>query len=1218
MSNKAKNVSVRYIPEEQRSVLFVGEEPFGDAMDAILASAELGRTPDKTLLDAVSPDQDYEIKGTLISAPAPPKGTEIDILKTLLDEKNTRPFMRGYYLDAENSAVVAAGGGSLVAHPYKVNGNSRIVGSDGKIIEDKYPDWRASIKEPRIGWTVYAAVTDLDEVARKSLVATKLWRGKRSRSRGEAYAPTDPFVMFRSFGGFVYARPDAVLKTVNAMRGLGNKEAFVFGDKESPVIIFAGDNGTVGLVTRFGHEHYEYFDPQIVAKISVSNDTREKTDIIPFITKQNNFELPDAVQEEEQGPQAPVDKASGEGTGERHSHEDVEPQTDVGEGAGAPPEGGRKIQIGNKFRGKGSSSRGFMLLPWSTRPKKSEAETRRVSAGDIPSSKSPAALSPEGARSRFNLKTLGVSPKTEEVLRLFLAEDKEVTGAREPVRWKDVESASKAFMPKANQAGDGFYEDITPELRTWAKRASGRNELREQALVRAATKLIVRAARSYSQFEEEQKQILKQLERADLPESERKSLLERFDAARFGMLDADLLAGDLLAAVRKTRSATGSLLNSFKMRVPDDAYSAIVRADHIARGRLTPEQRAKAVEIADKYSKAVNSGDIKAISDARIEWALFTRKLAKTPFLEAVMNIRRAGLLTQLRTALTNMGSNATHAIVREVEQNIKGVIDLAVSELGRKSHRSFITTVELVPLLKDIFGLTIDSSKRNIQHIWRYGITINDANKLDGIRRQYTGDSFGNRVIDAYVNRIFDFQTAQDVPFRKFAFFRSLAESALLEAKALMPGDLAGQYNIAKGLLRSPTKSMVVKAIGDAEVSVFASRNELAAAISRFQHAAFSGKSRTAKLAAVMTDFAMPFKNTPFNVWKEIATRATGGGQTFWALMKLLKNKRAGLETRRQYLTVLDLFAKEAVGSALILLGALGFREGVLSGTREMQSERGRTDRDEAAGRQAGSIKIAGKWYSVLPNFSPVSNLLVLGASLERESEQMEKDPDWTYTQLSDTTLKTFADVPFAQGLKDIAETFEEGNIAGYAGRAAASFIPSAVSLSQMFDPTRRESKPRAGDPYSNYLLQPAKARLPFIKQNVRAKVNAFGEEMRGDPYTFFRPYYPQEALEDKSEAVRELIRLDVPVVAAVKRRDEPDLYFEIKRRTQGKVVLELLERLVSNPVYKNMDDERKRKALERAVDRGKEMGSVRAAHEFARRTGMSLAHARLMEAQK
>ena len=555
-------------------------------------------------------------------------------------------------------------------------------------------------------------------------------------------------------------------------------------------------------------------------------------------------------------------------------------------------------------------------------------------------------------------------------------------------------------------------------------------------------------------------------------------------------------------------------------------------------------------------------------------------KAERTPVLETISALRKAGLLTGLKTHIKNIGGTGAFQISEELARIPGAIADMIVS---RVTGRRTLTGPSLGSMRRSAYEAATDGIAEAKKAL-RTGKTKFDIGELEEI-------ASGSKVIDAYVNGVFRTLKAEDAVFRTYALRRSLED----RAKALALTEMR-QGKIPRGqvgertreILKAPPADIEAAALLDAEVATFNNSNVLSDAVS-------AGIQKLPKGGQFIADQIVPFRKTPTNVIARILESSPagylqilgkgviGGGRAIkgaraarkageqGSIYRLAKEIAKKSFTEAEQRAFAQTFGRASLGSGLIALGYIGYRDGWLTGLQE--DDPARRDRDTATGRAPGSIKVGNQWLQ-LTGFAPLGPLLAIGATLARETAQ-EQEGIGALPAL-EVAGQAVAEQPLLIGTKQVAEALTKPGSVGekFLGGYLGSTVPTMVSdVAEAFDPQQREATGITGR------LQ---GRIPGVRNTLPAAQDVLGQPRQdvGPVGAFLDPTRSKTDAASSSQLFAELVRLDVGLSGFDKEGETEEVY---RQRVQelGQIYLPAGQQLVSSREYNWASDEVKREAV-------------------------------------
>ncbi|MEK9723942.1 MAG: hypothetical protein VW405_10745, partial [Rhodospirillaceae bacterium] len=695
--------------------------------------------------------------------------------------------------------------------------------------------------------------------------------------------------------------------------------------------------------------------------------------------------------------------------------------------------------------------------------------------------------------------------------------------------------------------------------------------------------------------------------------------------------------------VTQSRSQKGRDLAMLKMVAQQgwDVSYWRARAERVSGGGATSQQMRDLDRIVVRGEAARQANDAAGIRQARIDLARAMGELERTPWADALIAARKAGLLTGVKTMGRNVTSNTLKMGLDEGVRALGAIPDAAISMVsGRRTT--------FVPRPRDIGRGLQEVRTRGVPEAHQtmlYGMPLDQLAAME-IPREVNTPS---RLFNTYVNGVFRWQGAQDRLFKAYALRRSLDDQAraLAEEMARQPGPRPNRATVqayADRLSANPTEEMMREAIADAELATFQNDTALSEMWSAAKRGARTAGAKTEGVPGIVLretgqalargmDVVVPYVKTPAAIadeiinmalWRDVVTTAASRGQRIRAERRRrggtigpqapgpARRPAAPIEmwTPSEQKAMARGIAKGMIGSTIIWAGGQLYDRGLITGT----SQPDRANEDQAAGRAPGSIKIGDQWIPLNP-FSPMGNLLVLGASLARDG----RDNPHFYVYHS---WRTLLDQPFTQGAKQLVDTLNPGKEGAgksfnrFVGSLAGSAVPTLVAeTAQALDPSGADrdvdfstaSSAMAGSiakrlpdvPIVRQGAEVAGAVAEFfgmpaagVRTDLPVKPTALGDDV--DVPTGWRAYAAgagRQAVESYDPAVREVLTLGVSLPQrrdSVRLDDNPDPIpltqeeaVALYRRT-GQLSREAINEVISDPDYRTMTIEERQEEIQ------------------------------------
>lgn len=521
--------------------------------------------------------------------------------------------------------------------------------------------------------------------------------------------------------------------------------------------------------------------------------------------------------------------------------------------------------------------------------------------------------------------------------------------------------------------------------------------------------------------------------------------------------------------------------------------------------------------------------------------------------LDTVLAMRKAGMLTGLRTHMRNVGGTGAFQISEEVSRLPGSIADLLVSTVTKQRALGAPNPVAVARSSYE----AATKGLREAKQIMKYGSTEQEMAKFERPRELNSG----SKIIDTYVNTVFRTLSAEDKVFRTYAYKRSILEQAKLRAKEFGKS--------AKELEENPTAEMVSQGLLDAEVSTFNNANKLAEGVEWIRR-------RSGPVGSTAIDLALPFRRTPANIASRLLeSTPLGAVKAGGQLVKAAINKKMSFEEQRRFSQTIG---RSVTGSGLILLGYKLAEMGLATGLSE--DDAGDREVQKAAGRSPLSIKIGDNWHQI-GAFSPMGNLIAVGAALHREQTKPLKEgeePRNMVTAAAPVGAKVLLEQPFLKGASGVVDAIKEPGSRGsaLAGQTVGSFVPTMASdIGSLIDNKRRQARS---------IPERVQARIPGLRSRLPEDVDVFARPLQSRRTAIIDPTLASKNSDEPF--IKELVRLDVGVPKTNKRPGETDEQLKVRRIEQGKEMARLLSQTVSSREYRRVADVDKIEMLKNVIE--------------------------------
>jgi len=567
-------------------------------------------------------------------------------------------------------------------------------------------------------------------------------------------------------------------------------------------------------------------------------------------------------------------------------------------------------------------------------------------------------------------------------------------------------------------------------------------------------------------------------------------------------------------------------------------------------------------------------------------WAKAEEELAKrvnpAPWYKKLTGLWKAGLLTSFRTLGLNQASTAFNMGLEQLSRIPAVGTDVITSLITKKRTVTLASemTRKLDTLIKtgkvDDTGF-VEGAKKG----WEYLKTGYDERRMRDATQMAKID-YGNspvgKLMTAYVDSVFKVVGAGDFPYFYGVRASSMFDQATAAAKN--SGLKGKEYKeFIDGLLKNPTDEMIENATADALIATFNNDTALGRAGSKIQDIPLIG------------EIIVPFSRTPGAVAMQVVNYTPVG-----PTLEVAKQIKNGSFDQRAFSKAMG---RGITGTGAMYLGYLAYQNGIMSLNRE-QNERDQKQA-ELEGRRPNAIKVGDRWLSAA-SAGPLGLQMILGGYLARGiGETGSVVNAVAQTALGMGTL--MSEQSMMQGLKTVvdAATDPERFAANYVEGLIGSTIPTIIAdVANASDPVERETPG---------LFDTFQMRTPLWRQTLTPKVNTFGEkigltkEQQEDAWTrgkdgaaaFFD--FTRSTQANSSPIIEELKRLkDAGYSATPTKLGNKNGYESLSAEENfklwsgtGMLVKGKLSGLIQMPEYQELDDEGKKKLIDKIVDQSK-----------------------------
>jgi hypothetical protein len=579
---------------------------------------------------------------------------------------------------------------------------------------------------------------------------------------------------------------------------------------------------------------------------------------------------------------------------------------------------------------------------------------------------------------------------------------------------------------------------------------------------------------------------------------------------------------------------------------------------------------------------------------ARAKLSQYVSNLRQASAAEKVGTAVKAGYLANVKSTQRNILGNTAQGIADLATKNVAATADYLQSLVQAAvrggypgEYRNIASSATPGGARAAAKGIREGTSQ--MVQILRTGVNPEAIDKKFG-----QSVSFKNPVLDKATKVVFNFMEAQDKPFYKFAFETSLYSRARLAGiKAGLRGKaLSGYIDQALG---NPTEDMLLGAHADAAYSTYKNPtvlSEMAADMRRGikQRAAKAPEGRRIgyNAALIGMDLTIPFTKVASAI-ANVAVDYSPAGFIKAIASTMDRDPRMQAEIAQRLI-------KASAGTGLMLWGMKAAANGNATGSfPQDQAERTRWDLE---GKGANMVKVGDTWRSITW-LGPMAIPFLLGVNLQHAEDAP------TIRQKAAIGAgfmgKTLTEMTFLSGVSSIVNALEDpskaATVAAQIGLPLPSIIPQTAAA---VDPTQRQA---------TTVGQKMQAKIPFASKLLPPRLNAFGDTLRrpSGPGALLDVTSPRKATD--TDITRELDRLDINPgrIATTVKMDST----KVKRTPEevndlttefGPVKRAVLEEIITDPSYRTLSDDEKKKTIEAAL---RDVSGASSEIDKARRSG-------------
>lgn len=477
-------------------------------------------------------------------------------------------------------------------------------------------------------------------------------------------------------------------------------------------------------------------------------------------------------------------------------------------------------------------------------------------------------------------------------------------------------------------------------------------------------------------------------------------------------------------------------------------------------------------------------------------WEDMADRVPRHGFLDKLLAIRRAGLLTGPKTIGKVVISHVAHPVSESVSNSVGTALDMIVSPFSGFRSQAFTGGSG------GLEGAKVGAERAKAMLV--HGYDPEASYESIKSRRINWGDSAVGKILQNYIEGVGRVHASLPETGKQAAYQSSLVNLASTEA---LNRGLKGQAGVdfVKEFVTNPPDQAKAVATEEAKHMVF--QNQTAAG-QFLQATQRGGGSLASKTGAFVSKLLAPMTQVPSAIGTEVLNYSPAG-VVKTITEAVINSKMAGWTPEIQRAFVQGI-GRSITGTGLLYLGTKLAKAGII--TTGYPSDQKTRDQWIAEGKTANSILINGEWRA-LGSLGPAGSALILGAYWQQGMDGNKKTPG----NLANAAIQTAvggvasqADQPYVTGISSAANAIvdPERSALTFGKDLASSFVPTALSTAaSATDPYQRVT---AGIP------QAVEAKVPRLRENLPPKVDVFGNtlERTGTPFmNAVDPFYSSQS---------------------------------------------------------------------------------------------------------
>ncbi len=734
-------------------------------------------------------------------------------------------------------------------------------------------------------------------------------------------------------------------------------------------------------------------------------------------------------------------------------------------------------------------------------------------------------------------------------------------------------------------------------------------------------------------------QILDEVDSRSIGTKRAEQLLDEADEIERSMLLMEKQNESYVAAFVRGASEAGRTLNSLRAMSTASAdpfywmlkmrkIKAIASGHNIGRAGDTallrnrnpmPDLTQQEKLLFNEALEKMQSGDNRAMSD------LATSLSGEAGILDKIIQVRRAGLLTGVKTMGRNILSNTVEAILEEgPERAMATVLDRFVApfvsgvrKVPRTVTRRGAEGVEVDVGVGTEFRSTIFTpvarAKAASKGAWEGAkkakrVLINGEDFSQGMEAGIEGDVIARKwdeiqsgrldrdsMVGRTVSWIFDLQGGYDAVYRFAAFWGAIDEQAQLFTRHLPENRRAAAK---QALVDDPHPEMIDEAVRQSVDRVFANRTKIAEMMSALDRTFSSWRLDSRidhRVAGHLARFAFgwvaPFRRTPSSLLTRFFIERGPLGPVNTVLkaknLRVAGNRIQVLLAENGNITMRDLAelrqlqkefvtagSRAATGAGVMAMGAWLASKGLATGA--MPASNAERQKWQQHGKVPYAVRIGDNWHS-LTGMAPFGNLLGYGAQTFQDvSEQGATAGSMAAAQGAG---RMFLEQSFMRGINEINKAIMSGGTYSdrFVSSQTGSLIPTIMSdLAILSDGYLRET---VGDNLAETAAFGMMRRIPGVSRMVPAKLDVFGERIPLGASAALSPTVPREIPQTGVKASLAEADLRVPVAASGRGQTREEHREET--RTQGPEIEGAVVQLFRSAGFRRLDNEQQQAVI-------------------------------------